>query len=62
MFGFGNNKKHDNPWDFRNFGSDDDQGWGFGGSREKDQMDELWGVSEREGKSFWETISDFFFR
>ena len=62
MFGFGNDKKKDNPWDFWNSGSDDDEGWSFGGNREKDQIDDLYGLSKREDKSFWEIISDFFFR
>ena len=62
MFGFGNDKKDNNPWNFWNSSSDDDEGWGFGGSREKDQIDDLCGLSEREDKSFWETLSDFFFR
>ena len=61
MFGFGNDKKKDNPWDFWNTGSND-EGWGFGGSKEKDQIDDLYGLSKREDKSFWEIISDFFFR
>ncbi len=61
MFGFGNDRKNDNPWDFWNSRSDD-EGWGFGGSKEKDRIDELCGVSDREDRSFWETISDFFFR
>ena len=26
------------------------------------EIEDLWGISEREGKSFWETLTDFFFR
>lgn len=61
MFGFGNDKKHDSTWDFWNSGSDD-EGWGFGGSKENKEIDDICGISEREDKSFWETLSDFFFR
>ena len=60
MFGFGNDIKND-PWNFWSSGSDDN-GWGFGGSKDNEQTDELWGIADCEGKSFWETLSDFFFR
>ena len=26
------------------------------------EIEDLWGISEREGKSFWETLTYFFFR
>lgn len=61
MFGFGNDSKKDNLWNF--FGSNsDDESWGFGGSKQDKEIEDLWGISEREGKSFWETLTDFFFR
>lgn len=60
MFGFGNDK-HNSPWDI--WGSDsDNNGWGFGSSKDNNETDDLWGISEREEKSFWEVLSDFFFR
>lgn len=58
MFGFGN-EKHDNTWDFWSTSSDDNC-WGFSESKENGQVDDLWGISEREGKSFWETLADLF--
>ncbi len=61
MFGFGSNNKNDNPWDFWGSNSDD-EGWGFGGSQDKQQTDDICGMAERDGKSFWETLTDFFFR
>ena len=61
MFGFGNDKKKDNLWNFWKSNSND-EGWGFGGNKQDEEIEDLWGISEREDKSFWETLTDFFFR
>lgn len=60
MFDFGNNGKNDSFW---NFGSSatDDNGWSLGGKKDRKEMEDLWGLAEQEGKSFWELLLDFIF-
>lgn len=61
MFGFGDDNKNDSFWNFGGFGSHD-EGWGFGGNKRDKEIEEIWGIADREGRSFWETLTDFFFR
>ena len=50
MFSFGNdNNKNNNDF------------WGFGGYKRDKEIEDLWGLAERNGKSFWDLLSDVFF-
>ena len=61
MFGFGNDDKKDSFWNFGNSGSTDN-GWGFGGCKNDKEIEDIWGIADREGRNFWDVLTDFFFR
>ena len=60
MFDFDKNNNNS----FWNTGSSSkkDHGWGFGGSKDRREIDEIYGIADREGRSFWDVLSDLLFR